>query len=160
MSPKSYSEGYLNSTSSVRTEFLVGTSFSKVLFPGLRLGYVVLPSRLLDPVLALRVAVDFYPPALVQATLGDLMTEGHLGRHVRKMRELYANRFGALQDVARRYLSGLLDISPVRGGLSTVRISSKWDVLAESGAGCRRPRNRSAGPTPFCPATQTHQMVF
>jgi GntR family transcriptional regulator / MocR family aminotransferase len=95
-------------------------SFSKVLFPALRLGYVVLPSRLLDPVLALRIAVDFYPPALIQATLCDFMTQGHLGRHIRKMREMYANRLGVLQDTARRYLGGLLDISPVRAGLSTV----------------------------------------
>src|SRR5262249_984903 len=95
-------------------------SFSKVLFPALRLGYVALPSRLLDPVLALRIAVDFYPPALIQATLCDFMTAGHLGRHIRKMRELYANRLGALEDAARRYLAGLLDISHVRAGLSTV----------------------------------------
>jgi len=95
-------------------------SFSKVLFPALRLGYVVLPSRLLGPALALRVAIDFYPPALIQATLCDFMTEGHLGRHIRKMREMYANRLGALQDAARRHLGGLLDISPVRAGLSTV----------------------------------------
>jgi len=95
-------------------------SFNKVLFPGLRLGYIVLPARVLDPVLALRVSVDSYPPALIQATLCDFMTEGHLGRHIRKMRELYANRLGALQDAAGRYLAGLLDISPVRAGLSTV----------------------------------------
>lgn len=95
-------------------------SFSKVLFPSLRLGYMVLPSRLLDPVLALRVAVDFHPPSLIEATLCDFIAEGHLGRHIRKMREMYANRLGALQDTARRYLTGLLDISPVRAGLSTV----------------------------------------
>jgi GntR family transcriptional regulator/MocR family aminotransferase len=95
-------------------------SFSKVLFPALRLGYLVLPSRLLDPVLALRVAVDFYPPALIQATLCDFMTAGHLGRYIRKMREMSATRLGALKDAARRYLAGLLDISNVRAGLSTV----------------------------------------
>jgi GntR family transcriptional regulator / MocR family aminotransferase len=95
-------------------------SFSKVLFPALRLGYVVSPPSLLDPLLALRVAVDSYPPALIQATLCDFMTEAHLGRHIRKMREVYANRLGTLQDAARRYLSGLLDISHVRAGLNTV----------------------------------------
>jgi GntR family transcriptional regulator / MocR family aminotransferase len=95
-------------------------SFNKVLFPALRLGYMVLPARLLDPVLALRVSADFYPPAPIQAALCDFMTEGHLGRHIRKMREVYANRLGVLQDTARRYLAGLLDISPVRAGLSTV----------------------------------------
>lgn len=111
-------------------------SFSKVLFPALRLGYVVLPSRLVDPVLALRVVVDFYPPALIQATLCDFMTEGHLGRHIRKMREMYANRLGVLQDAARKHLQGLLDISPVRAGLSTVGFLRNRDVLAEGGASC------------------------
>lgn len=95
-------------------------SFSKVLFPALRLGYMVLPARLLDPILGLRLVVDSYPSALLQATLCDFMTEGHLGRHIRKMREMYANRLGALQVAARKHLGGLLDISPVRAGLSTV----------------------------------------
>jgi GntR family transcriptional regulator/MocR family aminotransferase len=81
---------------------------------------MVLPARLLDPVLALRVSVDLCPPAPIQATLCDFMTEGHLARHIRKMREMYANRLGVLQDTARRYLAGLLDVSPVRAGLSTV----------------------------------------
>lgn len=95
-------------------------SFSKVLFPALRLGYMVLPLPLLNPVLALRVAVDFHPPALIQATLCTFITEGHLGRHIRRMREMYANRLGALQQAARRHLGGLLDLSPVQAGLSTV----------------------------------------
>jgi len=47
------------------------------------------------------------------------MAEGHLGRHIRRMREMYATRLTALRDAARRYLGGLLEISPVQAGLST-----------------------------------------
>jgi GntR family transcriptional regulator / MocR family aminotransferase len=95
-------------------------SFNKVLFPSLRLGYLVLPPALLDPVLALRLGVDLHPPSLDQAILCDFMTEGHLGRHIRQMRDLYANRLAALQHEARRYLAGLLDVSSIQAGLNTV----------------------------------------
>jgi len=94
-------------------------SFNKVLFPSLRLGYLVLPPALLDPLLALRLGVDLHPPSLDQAILCDFMTEGHLGRHIRRMRDLYANRLAALQHEAMRYLAGLLDVSPIQAGLNT-----------------------------------------
>jgi GntR family transcriptional regulator/MocR family aminotransferase len=69
--------------------------------------------------LALRLGVDFSSPTLDQAILCDFMTEGHLGRHIRRMRDMYANRLAALQHGARRYLGGLLDISPIQAGLNT-----------------------------------------
>lgn len=94
-------------------------SFNKVLFPSLRLGYLVLPPALLDPLLALRLGVDLHPPSLDQAILCDFMTEGHLGRHIRRMRDMYASRLAALQHEARRYLAGLLDVSPIKAGLNT-----------------------------------------
>lgn len=94
-------------------------SFNKVLFPSLRIGYVVLPSRLIDSFLRMRMAVDFFPPGLDQAILCDFIVEGHLGRHIRHMRELYATRLDALQHAAREYLGGLLKISPIAAGLNT-----------------------------------------
>jgi GntR family transcriptional regulator/MocR family aminotransferase len=94
-------------------------SFNKVLFPSLRLGYLVSPPALLDPLLALRLGVDLHPPSFDQAILCDFMTEGHLGRHIRRMRDMYADRLGTLQHEARRHLSGLLDVSPIQAGLNT-----------------------------------------
>ena len=94
-------------------------SFNKVLFPSLRLGYLVSPPALLDPLLALRMGVDFHPPSLNQATLCDFMTEGHLGRHIRRMRDMYASRLAALQHEARKYLAGLLDVSSIQAGQNT-----------------------------------------
>jgi GntR family transcriptional regulator/MocR family aminotransferase len=97
---------------------LLGT-FNKLLFPSLRLGYVVLPPALVDPFLAFRYGTDLHPAGIDQAILCDFILEGHMGRHIRRMRELYAGRLAALQSGARRYLGGLLEISPVQIGLYT-----------------------------------------
>ncbi len=78
-----------------------------------------MPSGLLDPVLALRLASDVAPPGPDQAILCDFIAEGHLGRHIRRMRNLYAARLEALQEAARQYLGGVLEISSIRAGLST-----------------------------------------
>jgi GntR family transcriptional regulator/MocR family aminotransferase len=97
---------------------LLGT-FNKLLFPSLRLGYVVLPAALVDPFLSFRYGTDLHPAGLDQAILCDFIVEGHMGRHIRRMRELYAGRLAALQALGQRYLGGLLDISPVQVGLYT-----------------------------------------
>jgi len=86
-------------------------SFSKILFPSLRLGYVVLPPAFADYFLAFRSRTDFRSINLDQAVLCDFIAEGHLGRHLRRMRNLYASRLAALIDGGERYLKGLLKIS-------------------------------------------------
>lgn len=98
---------------------LIG-SFSKLLFPSLRLGYVVLPPSLADYFLAFRYRTDFRNLNLDQAVLCDFIADGHLGRHLRRMRDLYAERLAALLDGGRQYLNGLLEISNVKAGLYTV----------------------------------------
>lgn len=98
---------------------LVG-SFSKLLFPSLRLGYVVLPPSLIDYFLAFRLQTDFRSVNLDQAVLCDFIEGGHLGRHLRRMRELYAGRLATLLEGGRRHLSGLLEISNIQAGLYTV----------------------------------------
>jgi GntR family transcriptional regulator / MocR family aminotransferase len=97
---------------------LLGT-FNKLLFPTIRLGYAVLPASLVDRFHAFRFGTDLNGTGLQQAVLCDFMTEGHLGRHIRKTRELYGARLAALQDGGKKYLGGLLDISDVRAGLYT-----------------------------------------
>ncbi|MCJ8054438.1 PLP-dependent aminotransferase family protein [Shinella curvata] len=61
-------------------------TFSKVLFPGLRLGYAVIPDALLDQVIALRIRTDRSPPTLAEAALTDLIREGHFSAHLRRAR--------------------------------------------------------------------------
>jgi GntR family transcriptional regulator/MocR family aminotransferase len=95
-------------------------SFSKLLFPSLRLGYVVLPPSLVDYFLAFRYRTDFRNLDFDQAVLCDFIVEGHLGRHLRRMRNLYSRRLAALIDGGKQYLKGALEISNVMAGLYTV----------------------------------------
>ncbi|HRF47081.1 MAG TPA: PLP-dependent aminotransferase family protein [Anaerolineales bacterium] len=73
----------------------VGT-FSKTLFPSLRLGYLILPHGLLDTFLAAKAYTEVHAPALEQGALADFIADGHFGRHIRRMRALYGERREAL----------------------------------------------------------------
>jgi GntR family transcriptional regulator/MocR family aminotransferase len=95
-------------------------SFSKTLFPALRVGYVVLPEPLIDPFVALRYRTDFRNSSFDQAVLCDFIVDGHFARHLRRMRNLYAERLATLMEGARQHLGGLLEISNVRAGLYTI----------------------------------------
>ncbi len=97
-------------------------SFSKLLFPSLRLGYVVVPEPLADYFLALRYRTDSRSVHFDQAVLCDFIADGHLGRHLRRMRDLYASRLAALTESGRRHLDGVLDISGVKAGLYTTAL--------------------------------------
>ena len=122
----------------------IGT-FTKLLFPSLRLGYVVLPSALVDTFVSFRQCADLRALSLDQAILCDFIDGGHFGRHLRRMRDLYATRLEALKEGGRRYLSGLLDISEAAAGLYTAallrnRMSSRQ---AEAAAAARNIETRA-----------------
>jgi GntR family transcriptional regulator/MocR family aminotransferase len=95
-------------------------SFSKVLFPALRLGYLVVPPDLVDRCAAALSLTHRHLPLLEQTVLCDFMVEGHFGRHLRRMRELYAERLAVLTDGVRQRMTGRLELSPVEAGLQTV----------------------------------------
>jgi len=99
---------------------LYAGSFSKVLFPALRLGYVVVPFDLLRPFEAIQSLTLRHAPMLDQLVLTEFIVEGHFGRHLRRMREIYAERLSVLLEEAHRRLAGLLDISSVEAGLQIV----------------------------------------
>ncbi|WP_223755531.1 PLP-dependent aminotransferase family protein [Myxococcus sp. RHSTA-1-4] len=95
-------------------------TFSKVVSPALRLGYLVVPEPLVEAFRAARRLADRHSPVLDQAVLADFITQGHFSRHVRRMRVLYAARQEALLDAARRELRGLLELSPLPAGMHLV----------------------------------------
>src|SRR6266487_544201 len=115
-------------------------SFSKLLFPSLRLGYLIAPSRLIDKFAAARYTMDRHSAVIDQAILCDFITEGHFGRHIRRMRELYASRLSVLRESVRRRLGELLTIPETEAGLNTVGWLGKG-VSAEAVARAAAERN-------------------
>jgi GntR family transcriptional regulator/MocR family aminotransferase len=95
-------------------------SFSKTLFLSLRLGYVVLPPSLVNYFLGFRLRTDLQNSTIDQAVLCEFIEDGHLARHLRRMRNLYAGRLAALIEGGKQHLSGLLELSDVRAGLYTI----------------------------------------
>ncbi len=124
---------------------LYAGSFSKVLFPALRLGYVVVPAGLVHHFEAALSLTVRHVPLLEQLVLADFMMEGHFARHVRRMREVYAERLSALLEETRLRLSGLLEISPVEAGLQTAGWLRRG-IGAESAAVAAAKRNVDVTP--------------
>jgi GntR family transcriptional regulator/MocR family aminotransferase len=95
-------------------------SFSKTLFPSLRIGYLVAPPALVDTFLAAHSLLNGNQRFLEQAVLADFIREGHLARHIRRMRKLYAERRESLVDAASEHLRGLLDLEGTEAGMHVV----------------------------------------
>jgi GntR family transcriptional regulator/MocR family aminotransferase len=94
----------------------IGT-FSKVLFPSLRLGYLVAPPELLKALIATQRLIAIHPPLLEQLALADFLAEGYFARHLRKMRQLYRERRDALVEALTRELGDRLDITVPEAGM-------------------------------------------
>ena len=97
----------------------VGT-FSKILFPGLRTGYLVVPEPLLEAVLEVRARADRYPPTLTEAPLADLLNQGHFAAHLRRVRRRVEAARDALFTSLRAHGGGHLDIVIPEQGLHMV----------------------------------------
>jgi GntR family transcriptional regulator/MocR family aminotransferase len=110
--------GALQGMSGIAAERVVyvGT-FSKVLFPALRVGYLVVPAQLCDEFIAAREALDLFSPTLYQLALATFIHDGHLARHVRRMRGVYRERRDALLDGLARHCDGLLAMHNADAGL-------------------------------------------
>ena len=99
---------------------LYAGTFSKVTFPSMRLGYLVVPPALVDVFAAARHFMDFHSPFLEQAVMTDFIVEGHFERHIRRMRAIYHERQVLLVNLARERLGGLLDVRPADAGMTVV----------------------------------------
>jgi GntR family transcriptional regulator/MocR family aminotransferase len=97
----------------------VGT-FSKVMFPSLRLGYVVLPKDLVPAFSAARDAADVFSSTLYQAVMTDFIREGHFGRHIRRMRMLYMERRNQLVNAIRDQMGNTLEVVGDEAGMHLV----------------------------------------
>jgi GntR family transcriptional regulator/MocR family aminotransferase len=95
-------------------------TFTKVLFPALRLGYLVVPSDLVDRFTAAKAAVDRLSPRPEQAVLAEFIAEGHFARHIRRMRTLYCERAEALVRSADQYLAGAMTVAMPQAGMHTI----------------------------------------
>ena len=97
----------------------IGT-FSKTLFPGLRLGYIVVPEDLMERFAAIRNAMDLGSPYLYQAVLADFIVQGHFARHIRRMRQLYNARRMALVESLRKHFGRSAEILGTAAGMHLV----------------------------------------
>jgi GntR family transcriptional regulator/MocR family aminotransferase len=94
----------------------IGT-FSKVLFPAVRMGYLVVPPLLWDRFVDAREAFDLFSPTLYQAALAEFLREGHFARHLRRMRGIYRERRDALLTGLARHCGDRLTIVNAEAGL-------------------------------------------
>ena len=111
----------------------VGT-FSNVMFPGLRLGYLVLPPGLVEPVLRAKWLADRHTAYLEQAALADFIREGHLERHIRRMRRVYKRRRDAFLDAVTRAFG---ERATVVGDASGMHLVVRFDSAAVAARAAR-----------------------
>ena len=94
----------------------IGT-FTKSLFPGLRIGYVILPPHLVKPMTVARTLLDGHTASMAQLTLARFMEGGHFGAHVRTMRGIYAQRLDVLVRLVDKHLRDFVEPRVPIGGL-------------------------------------------
>jgi GntR family transcriptional regulator/MocR family aminotransferase len=99
----------------------IGT-FSKVLFPALRVGYVVVPKDLVRAFAAARDSADVFSSTLYQAVLNDFIREGHFARHIRRMRMLYKDRRKALVNAIQIQMGDMVEVIGAEAGMHLVAL--------------------------------------
>ncbi len=127
-----------------RNVIYVGT-LSKILAPGLRLGFIVASERVIAELARLRTVADRHGNHVTELAVADLIEDGELQRHARKMRRIYGARRDALLAALDRELGGAVECNPPPGGLSLwVRVAD--DIALD--AWCRRAAARGVHVTP------------
>ena len=95
-------------------------TFSKILYPSLRLGYAVVPDGLVQAFIGARALIDRHPPTAEQHVLAAYMQEGYLQAHVRRIRAVYASRRSALIAAIERWLNDWVVLQPSDQGMHVV----------------------------------------
>jgi GntR family transcriptional regulator/MocR family aminotransferase len=107
-------------------------SFSKVMFPSMRIGYVVLPPQLVGPFKRAKWIADRHNPTLEQAALSAFLSEGHLERHIRRMRKLYGSRRQALVEALDKYFGSRVHVYGDAAGMSLMVRFDDEDIFARA----------------------------
>ena len=118
-------------------------TFSKIMAPGLRIAYAVLPHHLVDPVLAAQRERGLYVSAHIQTALSDFIADGHLRAHIRTMNRIYTARMASVKDALSRHGSGSFNVPNGVGGLQL----AAWfnDQLIDDALCAERLRNAGYG---------------
>jgi GntR family transcriptional regulator / MocR family aminotransferase len=131
-----------------RQRVLYAGTFSKVLFPALRVGYLVVPEALTASFRAACAAVQPAPSALAQSVVAAFIEDGHFARHIRRMRQLYAERRAALAAALQTICGDAMAIEAPAGGMHLIaRLPPGADDLAV----VARARRRDLWPVPLSP---------
>jgi GntR family transcriptional regulator/MocR family aminotransferase len=107
-------------------------TFSKVFFPALRLGYIVAPPALVDPLTNAKRVMGLHPPVLEQMAMASFMARGEFTRHIRRMRGLYAERRNSLLSNVAQYLGHKLRLERAPSGLHLIgwlpEAADEWEM--------------------------------
>jgi GntR family transcriptional regulator/MocR family aminotransferase len=115
---------------------LLAGTFSKILFPALRLGYIVAPVPVAQTIAKMKHLTDIASPYLPQAVLADFIDQGHFERHIRKMRAVYRRRQELLVRLLRKTLGRSIDVSRADAGMNLVLwLPREIDDVAVANAG-------------------------
>lgn len=123
----------LRSMPAAEQSVILAGTFSKLLFPSIRLSYLVLPAHLLESFTRAAALMSRHANSLSQAVLADFIHEGHFDRHVRRMRKVYASRAEAFAESAQRHWQGLIEVPEIRAGLDitcNLQVKSEQDAFA------------------------------
>jgi GntR family transcriptional regulator/MocR family aminotransferase len=113
----------------------VGT-LNKALFPGLRIGYAVVPRALLQAFVGARYLIDRQPATLQQTVVCEFMQQGHFAAHIRRMRQLYREQRDALAQTLMRRAADWLDVAVPDQGMHLIAYlrDRRSDIAIEAAA--------------------------
>lgn len=121
-------------------------SLSKVMFNGLRLGYLVLPQTMVSEALSIKDALSGDSPSHTQAALADFISEGDLVRHIRKMRRLYKQKHSLMVSMIARFFGDDVEVISQAAGL---HVTIRWQGRISEQAWAERARAQGIVVRPF-----------
>lgn len=151
--------GALQGLDAAERVIYIGT-FSRVLFPALRIGYLVVPLPLVGTFLRIRESLDLFQPSLEQLVLTEFLRDGHFARHIRRMRALYHARRDALLGALREFAPQLEPYNSDAGIHLTAFLPPGVDDLEVVAEAARRGLNATALSTCYAGQNPRHGLIL